>query len=66
MTLYERLRGQLGGKGAGALRGRRCESCRLELNPLDVEAIVKAPEDQVARCEECGRILVRLPEPAKG
>lgn len=66
VTLYERLRAQLGGKGAGALRGRRCESCRLELNPLDVEAIVKAPEDQVVRCEECGRILVRLPEPAKG
>ncbi len=66
MALYERLRGQLGGKGAGALRGRRCESCRLELNPLDVEAIVAAPADQVVRCEECGRILVRLPEPAKG
>ena len=66
VALYEKLRAQLGGKGAGALRGRRCESCRLELNPLDVEAIVKAPADQVVRCEECGRILVRLPEPAKG
>jgi len=66
VALYEKLRAQLGGKGAGALRGRRCESCRLELNPLDVEAIVKAPEDQVVRCEECGRILVRLPEPARG
>ncbi len=66
VTLYEKLRAQLGGKGAGALRGRRCESCRLELNPLDVEAIVNAPQDQVVRCEECGRILVRLPEPARG
>jgi predicted nucleic acid-binding Zn-ribbon protein len=66
VTLYEKLRAQLGGRGAGALRGARCESCRLELNPLDVEAIRKAPEDQVVRCEECGRILVRLPEPARG
>ncbi|WP_426592319.1 zinc ribbon domain-containing protein [Cellulomonas sp. McL0617] len=66
VALYEKLRAQLGGRGAGALRGARCESCRLELNPLDVEAIRKAPEDQVVRCEECGRILVRLPEPARG
>jgi uncharacterized protein len=66
VTLYDRLRGQLGGLGAAALRGRRCEGCRLELNPTDVEAIRKAAPEQVARCEECGRILVRLPEPAKG
>jgi predicted nucleic acid-binding Zn-ribbon protein len=66
VTLYDRLRGQLGGLGAAALRGRRCEGCRLELNPMDVEAIRKAAPEQVSRCEECGRILVRLPEPAKG
>ena len=62
VTLYERLRGQLGGSGAAALRGRRCEGCRLELNPLDLDAIKKQSDDQVVRCEECGRILVRLPE----
>ena len=62
VTLYERLRGQLGGSGAAALRGRRCEGCRLELNPLDLDGIKKQSEDTVVRCEECGRILVRLPE----
>jgi len=51
--------------GAAALRGRRCEGCRLELNPLDLDAIRAKGEDQVVRCEECGRILVRLPEPAQ-
>ena len=65
LALYDRLRAQLGGLGAAALRGRRCEGCRLELNPMDVEAIRKAAPEQVSRCEECGRILVRLPEPAK-
>lgn len=64
VTLYERLRGQLGGLGAAPLRGRRCEGCRLELNPLDLDGIRSKGEDQVVRCEECGRILVRLPEPA--
>ncbi len=66
VALYDRLRAQLGGLGAAALRGRRCEGCRLELNPMDVEAIRRAAPEQVVRCEECGRILVRLPEPAKG
>ncbi|WP_448629224.1 zinc ribbon domain-containing protein [Cellulomonas soli] len=66
VALYERLRGQLGGLGAAALRGRRCEGCRLELNPLDLDAIRKQPAEAVVRCEECGRILVRVPEPAKG
>jgi len=62
VALYERLRAQLGGSGAAALRGRRCEGCRLELNGLDLDGIKKQSEDTVVRCEECGRILVRLPE----
>lgn len=59
VTLYERLRGQLGGLGVAALRGRRCEGCRLELNTTDLNRITAAAEDEVVRCEECGRILVR-------
>ncbi|RYV52606.1 zinc ribbon domain-containing protein [Pengzhenrongella frigida] len=66
VKLYDRLRAQSGGLGAAALRGRRCEGCRLELNPMDVEAIRKAAPEQVVLCEECGRILVRLPEPVRG
>lgn len=62
VTLYERLRGQLGGLGAAPLVGRRCEGCRLELNPLDLDAIKQKSADTVVRCEECGRILVRRPE----
>jgi len=60
VALYERLRGQLGGSGAAALRGNRCEGCRLDLNGQDLEAIRARPADAVVRCEECGRILVRL------
>lgn len=59
VALYDRLRGQLGGLGVAALRGRTCEGCRLELNPSDVAAISAAAAEQVVRCEECGRILVR-------
>jgi predicted nucleic acid-binding Zn-ribbon protein len=59
VALYEKLRGQLAGRGAAALVGRQCQGCRMELNPLDLEKITSAPADQVVRCEECGRILVR-------
>ncbi|KGM08333.1 hypothetical protein N869_11985, partial [Cellulomonas bogoriensis 69B4 = DSM 16987] len=59
VTLYERLRAQLGGLAVAPLRGRRCEGCRLELNAGDVQRISAAPPEQVVRCEECGRILVR-------
>ena len=66
VALYDKLRAQLGGLGAAALRGRRCDGCRLELNPAHVQVIRQSAPDLVVRCEECDRILVRLPEPAKG
>ncbi len=59
LALYEKLRSQRGGLGAGRLVGNRCEGCHMELNALDLDAIRAAPLDQVVRCEECGRILVR-------
>jgi predicted nucleic acid-binding Zn-ribbon protein len=34
----------------------------MTLNPSDLAVIAKAPADEVVRCEECTRILVRTPE----
>jgi uncharacterized protein len=62
VALYERLRGQKEGVGAAALRARRCGGCSLELNSGDLAVIAKQPSDEVVRCEECGRILVRTLE----
>jgi uncharacterized protein len=62
MAVYERMRAQLGGVGAAALRRRRCEGCRLELTEADVATIRSAPDDEVLRCPECNRILVRTSE----
>ena len=62
VTLYGRLRKQKDGVGAAALRARRCGGCRLELNASDLAAIGKAPSNEVLRCEECNRILVRTSE----
>lgn len=62
MALYEKLRASHGGVGAAALVQRRCQGCRLELNAADLRAIAAAPDDEVLRCEECQRILVRTAE----
>ncbi len=62
LALYERMREQHGGVGAAALRGGRCEGCHLSLNTVDLNSIRAADPDEVLRCEECRRILVRTPE----
>ena len=62
LALYEKLRVQLGGVGAAALQQRRCTGCRLELTPADRSRILASPPDEVVRCEECRRILVRTHE----
>jgi predicted nucleic acid-binding Zn-ribbon protein len=62
MALYEKLRAQKDGVGAAALRQRECSGCRLRLNASDLGIIAKAPTDEVVRCEECNRILVRTGE----
>ena len=61
LALYDKLRAA-GGTGAAMLRQRRCEGCRMELNPQDIERIRGAAPDEVVRCEECGGILVRTAE----
>ena len=61
LGLYGKLRAQHG-VGAAALRGGRCEGCHLSLNTVDLAHIRAAPPDEVIRCEECRRILVRTPE----
>ena len=62
LDLYEKLRASSGGQGAAALHRGRCEGCHLTLSPIDLDRIKKAPADEVLRCEECRRILVRRAE----
>lgn len=62
LALYESLRARNGGVGAAALRQGRCQGCRLELTAQERDRIRTAPADEVLRCEECRRILVRVPD----
>ena len=62
LTLYERLRAAKGGVGAAELRARQCGGCRLTLDNAELAVLRAAPPDEVLRCEECQRILVRTAE----
>ena len=62
VTLYDRLRQSKGGVGAALLRARRCSGCMLDLDNAELATIRAAADDDVMRCEECSRILVRTSE----
>jgi predicted nucleic acid-binding Zn-ribbon protein len=62
IALYDRIRESSGGLGAALLAAGRCGGCRLELSGADRARIKAAPADEVVRCEECRRIMVRTAE----
>lgn len=62
LALYTRIAASKGGVGAAELRQRRCTGCQLEVNANELREYASTPPDQVLRCEECGRILVRTAE----
>ena len=59
LALYDRLRESKGGVGAALLRARRCAGCNLDLDHAEVATIRAAADDEVIRCDDCSRILVR-------
>jgi uncharacterized protein len=62
VALYEKIRAQQAGIGAAELKARRCSGCRLEINNVELGRLRAAADDEVLRCEECRRILVRTAE----
>jgi hypothetical protein len=62
VALYERIRDDSGGAGAALLRSGRCGGCRLDLSATERARIKAAPPDEVVRCEECRRIMIRTAE----
>ncbi len=62
LALYDKIRAGSGGMGAAALHRGRCQGCQLTMPPADLGRIRAAASDEVVRCEECRRILVRTDE----
>lgn len=61
VTLYEKIRSETG-MGAALFRAGRCGACRIELYGADLNRVKTAPKDEVVRCEECRRIMIRTAE----
>ena len=59
VALYEKISAQYGGIGAAALIRGACQGCNMNLNAAERSRIESAPSNEIVRCEECGRILVR-------
>jgi len=62
VELYEKIRTASGGVGAALLRAGRCGGCRLDLSGGERARVKAAPPDEVVRCDECRRIMVRTEE----
>ena len=59
LDLYEKIRTS-SGVGAATLIGNKCNGCNLAINAVEMQRIKTLPLDEVLRCEECRRILVRI------
>jgi predicted nucleic acid-binding Zn-ribbon protein len=62
LALYERIRVNSNGVGAARLFQRRCEGCNMTQSPNELNRLRSAAQNEVLRCEECSRILVRTAE----
>jgi uncharacterized protein len=61
LALYDKIRID-SGLGAALVRSGRCGGCRIELYGADLNRVKSAPADEVVRCEECRRIMIRTAE----
>jgi hypothetical protein len=60
VELYDKVRASAHGVGAALLVGNKCDGCHLAINAIELERIKGLASDEVIRCEECRRILVRI------
>lgn len=58
LTLYNRIHDS-GKIAAAQLAGGRCGACRIEIDRAALSEIRAVPTDRIARCSECGAILIR-------
>ncbi len=62
ITLYDKVRDDLGGVGAALLQHGECKGCHIALDSDELSRIRGLAADVVVRCEQCRRILIRTSE----
>ncbi|NCW94368.1 MAG: hypothetical protein EBW79_05150 [Actinobacteria bacterium] len=60
LALYEKIRTSGDGVGAAKLVGNQCTGCHLTMNAAELTRLKSVADDEVVRCEECRRILIRF------
>ncbi|MFM1789542.1 MAG: hypothetical protein RLZZ12_891 [Actinomycetota bacterium] len=60
LALYEKVRASGDGVGAAKLVGNQCTGCHLTMNAAELTRVKSLADDEVVRCEECRRILIRF------
>lgn len=60
--LYEKVQIDHGDVGAAMLHRGSCQGCHISLDATELNRIKALNPDQVVRCEQCRRILVRTAE----
>lgn len=58
LELYEDLRAKKEGVGVAALVGGVCRGCGVALSPVALDEIKRSAADEIARCENCRRLVV--------
>lgn len=58
IAFYDELRARKQGVAVALLQGRSCMGCRLELTQIELEDTRRDAQHGLARCEQCGRILI--------
>ena len=60
IAVYDKIRLSAHEVGAALLIGNKCDGCHLSINAVELERIKGLEGDEVIRCEECRRILVKI------
>jgi uncharacterized protein len=56
---YDTMRSRLGGVAVARLEHGSCGACHMKLSAVEHDRILHLSPDELVRCEDCGRILVR-------
>ncbi|NBY50201.1 MAG: hypothetical protein EBQ47_02620, partial [Actinobacteria bacterium] len=59
-SLYEKIRSTSDGLAAVRLADGKCQGCHLTMSAAELTRINSLAIDELVRCEECRRILIRI------
>ena len=58
LATYESRRSKLGGIAVARVTAGVCMGCNMRLSSAEVQRLRQLPADELAECEQCGRLLV--------